>query len=323
MLFGHLPSLHSLHCARSLAMTKGKRKAAGSPQSQRKMPRGADDSFVSSGSENNMEMEEKVNLLDEIDKLVNSKGGASKHVKLLLSACSELLRSQQHQLDECKGLVKRTVETNRTVETRVGSLEAQVAELKSREAKDNEELNGDSSQKVRSRAPSVAPEAGFEEGCRTRSLVLKGLSLPPKHQFNSQEWAKAVRNQVEDLLAYLKVPFLPIDVFPMGEHLIKVRMGTKEAQKLVISRAKWLKGSELWWRVFIRPSLSETERTTRAGNFNFLLREKQSRERLGESLTIRPKLNSWVEFELVERRPRALPRNTTRYSQNISQSNYQ
>lgn len=323
--FHSVLSLCSLAAAHSLVMAGGKRKGkADSPMAKRNKDCAADDSFNESIGDCGETVKTLDMLQDQIDKIVNGRGGASKNIKSILLSCSELLKEQQQQLDEYKGLVRKSVESTQAVKDRVGTLEAQVAELKGGlDAKEDKwETVGGQSPKVRDRASSLAPEAGFEEGCRLRSLVLKGLHLPPKHHYNSQEWAKAVRNQVEELLAYQKVPFLPIDVFPMGDHLIKVRMGTMEAQKLVLSRAHWLKGSDRWQRVYIRPSLSEAERSVRAGNYSILLQEKQARESAGESLIIRPRHNSWVEFELIERRVQRYSRNTTRHTQNYTQSNY-
>lgn len=143
-----------------------------------------------------------------------------------------------------------------------------------------------------------------EEFYRQRSIVLSGLALPIYP--NRYQSARALHYEVERILGYLDVPYIPVDVFAMGKHLVKIRFGTKAAQEMVLARASRLRSSDEWYRCFLRPSLTEKQRAERAENLRSAKSELQRRKEGGEDLVIRS-LPNGVTFELSNRRSRFPP----------------
>lgn len=135
---------------------------------------------------------------------------------------------------------------------------------------------------------------------RDRSVVVKGLSYIQNP--NPHMRTRALRDEIGKMLAFLGIPYVPVDVFFMGRHLVKVRFGTRRAKEELLQRAPRLRGSG-WSGCFIRPSLLEEQRVQRAENLK-LARERADQLRSeGQSVRIRS-LPDWLNFEVVQAKPR-------------------
>lgn len=193
---------------------------------------------------------------------------------------------------------------------RNNAMEKEIEDLR-RKSEETDRLVGEISQRLKnldvSSRSHCQPDKFFEEGYRDRSLVFSGLARPELHPFNfpnKHEWVHALNTEVYNILGSLNIPYVPCDVFPMGNFLVKVRFGTRAACKLVLESAQRLRFSSEWQKVHIRPSLSEEQRAERAANHKRAEAERTFRESKGERVYIRA-LANFVEFEVCTAQTRA------------------
>lgn len=143
----------------------------------------------------------------------------------------------------------------------------------------------------------------YSEGCRERSVVLSGLANFEhlKHYYfeNTFDWITAIRREIEEMFRYLNIPFIPVDIFVMGKYLVKVRMGSREAQKQILLNAHKLRHSESWYGCHFRPSLTQAQRDERTANYKRVKAEYDEKKRGGAKVFLRS-LPDHIGFELVE-----------------------
>ena len=236
--------------------------------------------------------------LNELHKL-SKKNVKNISVKVLIEKLVSLFDSSE----------KRDAERTEEVESKLNSMKIRSEKLESSlqsqiiELRDMVKDLKEKTSELDKRCVSVAPVVNnaFEEGYRLRSLVFSGLQLPtPHHIPNSQKRVHSIKAQVEDVMAFLGIQYPVIDVFQMGLHLVKVRLGCREAVKEVLSRASKLRYSP-FERVHIRPSLTAEERAERATNLRNAQHERRERESRGEFVFIKS-LPNFLEFSVERRR---------------------
>ena len=85
----------------------------------------------------------------------------------------------------------------------------------------------------------------------------------------------------------------------MGQHLVKVRMGSREAQNLVLANSYKLRQSGFWYACFFRPSLTHAQRVERAENYKIVKAAYDERKKEEATVILRSKPD-FIGFELVK-----------------------
>lgn len=219
-------------------------------------------------------------------------------MKSLARKDTAALEIKQKEVDnELAELRKREAEIEKKLSTIGEKTEKSVKELRQSIENNKEQL----SQSKMDTGERGEVEESTEDFMRLRSVVISGLS-PPSH-LSDFEVARRLPIEVNKILEFLDIPYLPVDTFRMGKHLVKVRFGTRQAQQLLLARAARLRKSETYWKCFIRPSLTESERVERANNYRAAKSEREKRgQEEGKRFSIKP-LPCGKKFELITRRP--------------------